>query len=69
MHHPAAGDLQPALAHLTREGISEIDLETWLGVAEVMRPETNLRLRPHQLAKDKLHCALEISNVDAFVDV
>src|SRR3989475_12923980 len=36
MHHAAAGDLQPFLAHPARERTGEIDLEARFGVAEVM---------------------------------
>src|SRR5271165_960689 len=37
MHHAAAGDLQPVLAHLFHERVGEINLVARLGVTEIMR--------------------------------
>src|SRR5581483_2528074 len=62
MHHSAPGDLQPFLAHLTRQRAAEIDLENRLSVAEIMRPKTDAGLRPHQFFEHKFYCALYISN-------
>src|ERR1035438_2817995 len=61
VHHAAAGDLEPFLAHLTRQGAAEVYLEAGLGVAEVVRAEADARFRTHQFLEDKLHCALEIA--------
>src|SRR5204862_6897916 len=53
VHHAAAGDVQPFLAHLAAERTGEIDLETRLGVAEIMRAETNLHLRAEYFLEGK----------------
>src|SRR3989442_3677401 len=65
MHHAAAGDLQPFLAHLPRERTGEIDLEARLGVAEVVRAETNLHVAAAKLPEHELDGALEIADGDA----
>ena len=44
MHHAAAGNLQPVLAHLLHQRVGEINLVARLGVAEVVRAETNLHV-------------------------
>src|ERR1035441_911765 len=62
MHHAAAGDLEPFLAHLAGQRAAEIYLEAGLGVAEVVRPEADARLRTHQFLEDKLHGALEVAH-------
>src|SRR5207245_5101576 len=46
MHHAAAGDLQPFLAHLPRERTGEINLKARFSVAEVVRAETNPHVAP-----------------------
>src|SRR5207302_11505236 len=69
MHHAAAGDLQPFLAHLARERAGEIDLEARFGVAEVVRAETNLHVAAKQVLEDELDGALEVADGDAFVHV
>jgi hypothetical protein len=69
VHHAAAGDLKPFLAHLARQRAAEVDLEAGLGVAEVVRSEANARFRSHQFLEDKLHCALEVADGDIAVHV
>src|ERR1035438_1097781 len=44
MHHAAPGDFQPVLAQLLHERIAEINLETRLSIAEIVRTETNLHV-------------------------
>src|ERR1019366_8607674 len=62
VHHAAAGNLEPFLAHLAGQRAAEIDLEAGLGVAEVVRPEADASFRSHQFLEDKLHGALEIAH-------
>src|SRR2546427_6294367 len=69
MHHAATGNLQPFLAHLARERTGEINLEARLGVAEVVRAETNLHVAAQQFLEDKLDGALEVADGDASVHV
>src|SRR5689334_14621781 len=69
MYHAAPGDLQPFLAHLARKRARKINLEARLGVAEVVRTETNLHVAAEQFLEDKLDGALEVADGDAFVHV
>src|SRR6267142_5149757 len=69
MHHAAAGDLQPVLAHLLHERVGEINLVARLGVAEVVRAETNLHVAAHDFLEDEFHRALEVADGHAFVHV
>src|ERR1017187_6901012 len=69
MHHAAAGDLQPVLAHLFHERGGEINLVARLGVAEIMRSETDLYVAAHEFAEDKFDRALEVADGDALVHV
>src|SRR6266436_1068331 len=69
VHHAAAGDFQPFLAHLAREGTAEINLEARLGVAEIMRAEANAGFRSHQFLEDKFHGALEVANGDVSIHI
>ena len=69
MHHAAAGDLEPFLAHLADERTAEIDLEARFGVGKVVWPESQLHFLAKQFLEDKLHRALEVANGDVFVDV
>src|SRR6266850_3141711 len=62
MHHAAAGDLQPVLAHLLHERAAEIDLETRFGVAEVVRTEANLYVAAHDFLEDEFDRSLEVAD-------
>src|ERR1035438_1472397 len=61
VHHAAAGDLEPFLAHLACQRAAEIYLEAGLGVAEIVRSEADASLRTHQFLEDKLRGAFEIA--------
>src|SRR5882724_9697657 len=69
MHHAAAGDLQPILAHLLHECAAEIDLETRLGVAEIVRTEPYLHVIAKNFFEDEFYGALEVADGHAFVHV
>src|SRR5262245_9985806 len=62
VHHPAAGDFEPFLAHFARDRAAEINFEARFRVAEVMRTETDTRLRPHQFLEHELDRALEVAH-------
>src|SRR5206468_1629570 len=69
MHHAAARDLQPFLAHLARQRTGEINLEARFGVAEVMRAEANPHVAAEQVLEDELHGAFEVADRDASIDI
>src|SRR2546429_5407369 len=69
MHHAAAGDLQPFLAHPARERTGEINLKARLGVTEVVWAETNLHVAAEQFLEDEFHSTLQVADGDAFVHV
>ena len=69
MHHATAGNLQPVLAHLLDERVGEINLVARLGVAEIMRPETDLHVAAHEFAEDEFDRAFEVADGDVLVHV
>src|SRR4051794_10409849 len=69
MHHAAAGNLQPILAHLLYQRTGKIDLKARLGVAEIMRTKTDLYVVSHQLFKDEFNRALQVADRDVLVHV
>src|SRR5437016_5321332 len=62
MHHAAAGDFQPFLAHFARQRTAEINLEARFGVTEIMWTETNPGFGSHQFFEDEFHCPLQIAH-------
>src|SRR6266536_6590896 len=62
VHHAAACNFEPFLAHLARQRAAEINFKAWFGVAEIVRAETDAGLRPHQLVEHKFHRAFEIAD-------
>src|SRR6266849_139779 len=70
MHHAAAGDFQPLFAHLPGERAAEINLEAWLGIAEIVRTKSNPCLRAHQLLEHELDGAFQVTdgNVAVYVE-
>src|SRR5882672_2380897 len=69
MDHSAPGDLEPFLAHFSRQRTAEINFEARFGVAEIMRTETNFCFWSHQLLEDKFHCSLQIADRHISIDV
>src|SRR6266496_153502 len=53
MDHAAPGDLQPFLANFASERAAEIDFEARLGIAKIMRAETDASLGTHELFENK----------------
>ena len=64
MHHAAAGDFEPFLAHLFDQGAGEIDFEARFGVGEIMRAETDFDVFAHQFLEDEFHGAFQVADGD-----
>src|SRR5207237_5631796 len=60
MHHAAAGDLQPLLAHSFRQRAAKIDFEARLGITEIMGTESNAGFLSYQFFENKLDATLDI---------
>ena len=69
MDHAAAGNLEPFLTHFPGERTTEVDLEAWFGIAEIVWAEPDARFRTHQFFEDKFHGAFQIRSGDLAIDI
>src|SRR6185312_3064248 len=69
VHHAAAGDFEPVLAHFLHQRAREIDFKTRFRVTEIVRTKTDFHILAHSFLEHKFDGAFQVSGGHAFVHV